>query len=98
MASFMSSPSLSRRRSILAARPSDLFAGDALLPAFRVDKSSLDDYRAGHRGSYGAYGIDDSAVDEHVARLNDGIVQVMPRDLGDVFGALPRHAASRAGG
>lgn len=61
----------------------DLFDGEAILPAFRADKSSLSELVASS-GGHDAAGISDAHLREHIARLEDRVKQIMPWSLGNV--------------
>ncbi len=68
---------------LLFDRHPDLLAGPAILPAFREDKESLTDLISSNEDAL-AYGIDQQRMDDHIARLNGAIMQVMPWALADV--------------
>lgn len=61
----------------------DIFEGDAILPAFRDDKSNFSEL-VSSTGGHAAAGIDDAHLRRHIARLEKGIKQVMPWNLGNV--------------
>ncbi|BCH31852.1 hypothetical protein MesoLjLc_37820 [Mesorhizobium sp. L-8-10] len=61
----------------------DLFKGEAILPAFRTDKSALADYVEDIE-SFEKAGIGKSQLEEHIARVGEGVRRVMPWELADV--------------
>lgn len=61
----------------------DLFNGDAILPAFRTDKSSLSELIAS-TGDHDAAGISEAHLHEHIAKLEERVKQIMPWSLGSV--------------
>ena len=61
----------------------DFLGGPSLLPAFRVDKNSLEDLAASVE-NVEAFGIDKHRYGEHLARLDKLITHVMPWELGNV--------------
>ena len=56
----------------------------ALLPAFREDKQSVEEYVTDHEKAYRAVGIDDSRIANIVSLLEGCFERVMPWQLGDV--------------
>jgi hypothetical protein len=61
----------------------DLFAGKAILPAFREDKGSLADYIESEE-DFTAAGIDQAHLQSHIATVDGLIKEVMPWQLGNV--------------
>lgn len=61
----------------------DVFDGPAILPAFRTDKSTLEDLVSSTAG-HAAAGIDEKRIQAHIATLEGMIRQAMPWQLGDV--------------
>lgn len=61
----------------------DLLNGEAILPAFRTDKSSLSDL-VPSTGDPTTFGIDTARLEEHIAKVSGQIRRVMPWDLGDI--------------
>jgi hypothetical protein len=61
----------------------DIFGGPAILPAFRTDKSTLEDLIASTEG-HEAAGIDEKSLQLHIATLEATIGQAMPWELGQV--------------
>lgn len=62
----------------------DVLQCKALLPAFREDKESVEDYVNDHEEAYHAAGIDGAQVARIVSLLEASFENVMPWQLGDV--------------
>ncbi|WP_261934294.1 hypothetical protein [Sphingomonas bisphenolicum] len=68
---------------LLLDRHPDLFAGPAILPAFREDKTALADLLTSNE-DLTRHGFDTQRIDDHIARLDGMISQVMPWSLGNI--------------
>lgn len=68
---------------ILNSHP-DLIECSSILPAFRVDKQSIDEYVTDHAESYRAFDVTEKDVQRVVDHLSRNMKRVMPWDLGDV--------------
>lgn len=62
----------------------DVFDGPAILPAFRIDRDSLDDLVPSVIQELEADGIDKNRLREHIARIGEQVKHVLPWDLGNV--------------
>lgn len=61
----------------------DLFSGDAILPAFRIDKNNLSDY-VENAEVFERLGITQKRLDDHIASLSATVRKVIPWELADV--------------
>lgn len=68
---------------LLLDRHPDLFAGSAILPAFREDKTALADLLTSNENMT-PHEFDAQRIDDHIARLDGMISQVMPWSLGNI--------------
>lgn len=68
----------------LFEKNTDLFDGEALVPAVRLDQANLSDLVARNEKKLAEAGIGKARIDEHLARLDSTVKRVMPWSLGDV--------------